>query len=100
MRRRKRGAQVQRFQPIKVGGDLNTGERAVLACGCCIFVGRRSGDHHQVATATQACSEEHQPMVELAGAVLMRITMTPRPRPMVTACVEALNEAWSETRGR
>lgn len=99
MRRRKRGAQVQRFKPIKIGGNLNTGERALLDCGCSIFVGRRSEDR-QVATATQACSEEHQPMVEMAGAILMRITMTPRPRPMVDACVEALNEAWSETRGQ
>lgn len=89
--KRKRGAQRQRFKLIKIGGFLNTRERAALPCGCCIFVGVKSDG--QVATATQACAEEHQVLVTTAGEILTTLTMTPRQRPMVATCIEALNEA-------
>lgn len=88
----KGGARVQRYRPVKVGGDLNTRERAALSCGCCIFVGLRSGTG-VAGTASQACSEEHQLMVELADEILAKAS--PRKRSLADACVEALNEAAS-----
>lgn len=92
----KGGARVERFRPVKMGGDLNTRERAALGCGCCIFVGLRS-ETRKAGTASRACSEEHQVLVELADEILAKAPA--RQRPLVDACVEALNEAAS-VRGR
>jgi hypothetical protein len=91
--RRKHRAIVERFNRRLVG-DIVSRERARMAmCGCSIFVGLDSA-HAQPATRSQACSEDHQILVERADAILREMQTAPVVgRELVMVCVEALHTA-------
>ena len=85
-------AQIQRFKPMLLAGYLNTKERAVLRCGCCIFVGINS-DTQAASTAAQPCSEAHEVITDLASEILRGWLPLPPGRPLVGACRDALTKA-------
>lgn len=94
-RRRSNRAEIQRFRPI-VAGDLRTGERAVLPCGCCIYVGR-SGAMGVVGTAAQPCSAEHEQVTDRSSGLLREALQRPTSkRLLVDTCRDVLSAAARE----
>lgn len=89
-------ARIQRFRPTVVG-DMRTGERAVLPCGCCIYVGRR-GLEGVVGTAAQPCSAEHEVVTDRSSGLLREALNRPSSkRLLVDTCRDVLSAAARET---
>ena len=72
-------ATVEKSRPRLVG-DIVTRERAALPCGCCIHIGVVEGPSGWAPSSrSQACSDNHQPMIELADQLFREDTARPRP---------------------
>lgn len=72
-----------------------TRERAVLPCGCCIFVGRDG--EGTVTTGAKPCCEEHQGVTDRSSGLLREAQAHPTPgRLLVEVCADVLSAAAKE----
>lgn len=86
-------AKVERYRPKRIG-HMVTKERAILPCGCCIFVGITGT--REATTGAQACSVEHQMITERASQLLAESLATPSKRLLVDVCATMLTQAQRE----
>jgi hypothetical protein len=85
---------VERFRPMR-HGHLITRERAVLKCGCAIYVGINVANG-EAATGAEACCDLHTLITDRANGLLIESTAHPTNRPLVDVCAQLLAQAERE----
>jgi hypothetical protein len=67
-------------------------ERALLECGCHVWVGMRV-DLRELATAVFSCSPEHLDLIHHFNMLLQESTVEPEDEELVVVCERLLEEA-------
>lgn len=67
-------------------------ERAVLGCGCCVWVGMRL-DKMEAATCAGACGRAHDQLIAHFNLLLAESTVEPTDEELVVVCERLLNQA-------
>jgi hypothetical protein len=94
---RVRVAKIERYKPrLMRTVEMLSASRAKLDCGCQMIVGIHPGASEPAATGV-ACSEAHQPLVDLATQLLTRNLEHPAQMELVKVCADLLTAAGHAT---
>lgn len=90
-----RKATIERYRAITIG-HMVTNTRALLPCGCAMYVGVLPEDDSRATTGAQPCCEEHKPVCERANQLLLEELAKPRHELVVNIARQALSQAAHE----
>lgn len=78
------------FNPPNPG--LGVKERALLSCGCHVWIGMRI-DNRELATMAASCSPEHDGLIQHFQLLLRESLVEPEDEELVVVCERLLEQA-------